>query len=115
MTDQVIEKIAECVKRCPECAGGGYRYSGNVGSPCYKCHGKGYEMDYDRILVLIEEAGSHRITKPPVLSDCEALIAEAVKAERERIYKEIERRSNPMSTNMYGISLSRADWQSITK
>lgn len=33
--------------------------------------------------------------------------------ERKRIFKEIERKSSRMNTNMYGISLSREDWQAI--
>ena len=35
------------------------------------------------------------------------------KQERERIYKEIEKKSHPMNTNMYGISLSRDEWQAL--
>lgn len=31
----------------------------------------------------------------------------------DEMVKEIERRSNPMNTNMYGISLSKESWQAI--
>ena len=35
------------------------------------------------------------------------------KDERERVFKEVEKRSHPMNTNMYGISLSKDNWQAI--
>ena len=31
----------------------------------------------------------------------------------EELFKEIERRSSPMNTNMFGISLEREEWQSL--
>lgn len=37
----------------------------------------------------------------------------AVKQERESLFQKIEEKSRPQATNMYGISLSQEDWQSI--
>jgi len=42
-----------------------------------------------------------------------ARVEAEVKAERERIVKEVEIHSHRMNTNMYGISLTKEEWEGI--
>ncbi len=49
-------------------------------------------------------------------STCEALLKQKeaeCQARVERILEKVERSSHPMNTNMYGISLSKQEWQTL--
>ena len=47
--------------------------------------------------------------------DEQNVMAQAYKSQVERIFREIEKLSRPMNTNMTGISLSRDEWQALKK
>lgn len=52
-------------------------------------------------------------TYQKMLDAFEPLVQQARQEVAREIFEEIEKASSPMNTNMYGISLSKAQWQSL--